>query len=440
MSNTMDQTLAFWQSEWDRVCIQLDAFNCLIRISFEVYYSLDVDGRNFFVQKASALLNKPVEFFVDSTNLTRVFLANRWDISSAIPCQLEQYSAAGLPRIFPIVPIEQLVANASDSSMPSTSSSRGSISSASSYSENDFRLGTPIRETGSNSSTQQSTPVNAEFGKDIPINFANPGFSSLPGQGYGAPQAQDSAINVGFMPNLNFDFSTPVGAPAYPIQQYSPTSQTNNHMASAGQSPTRKRNKSNNNNNDDDDEGNKRSCNAFILFRRSQHAIIAAQNPGIQNGDISRIISSKWAAMTDLEKDQWYEEADRLSLERWQQYPNAKYRTNVAKIEKRRGERAARAAAAERQAELMAQEQPQPQPQEEQLQERVGNNEKPLEQLEQAEPVLDQVEHSDLLPQQSVAPELLQKHVEIQEEAADEGDVSFYDLFGGDELNDEFDL
>ncbi|TGJ84707.1 hypothetical protein E0Z10_g4070 [Xylaria hypoxylon] len=444
MSHPVDPTMDLWRGEWQRVCIQLDTFNCLIRISFDVYCRLGDGGRNFLAQQASTLLKKPVEFFVDNSNSTRVFLANRRDISSSIPCQLEQWTANGLPRLFPNPPPQQLMTNAAgnstlnthDVTKPSTSSNSFSHPLGSLHSKFPIQLGTPISETHSqnstsNRSTRQSTPANMDYGRNLNADFANPWFPSTPSQGHGTPQTQNTLTSVGFMPTSNFNFPTPVGTQVYTPQSYSPFPQmnppvNNGHTMNAGPSSSPK------------------------------------------------LISAKWGAMTQLEKDPYYEEADQLSLEQLRLHPNARYKANMAAIRKRQADRAARAAGARAQVEPAAQAQEQPQLQNgdrEQPQQHIEQDVEPIEQVEHDVEPKEQVEH-DVEPKEQVEhddepqelvqqdeqpveqveahqqvlepiefPEQLNQQAESWEKKAEDGETfSFFDIFGDAEFNEEFSL
>jgi hypothetical protein len=44
---------------------------------------------------------------------------------------------------------------------------------------------------------------------------------------------------------------------------------------------------------------------AFILFRQHQQASIIAQNPGIPNPEVSKIIGEQWRGLTAKAKEEW---------------------------------------------------------------------------------------------------------------------------------------
>lgn len=44
---------------------------------------------------------------------------------------------------------------------------------------------------------------------------------------------------------------------------------------------------------------------AFILYRQHYQAAVVAQNPGLANPEISKIIGEHWRALPDETKDEW---------------------------------------------------------------------------------------------------------------------------------------
>ncbi|KAI0418863.1 hypothetical protein F5X98DRAFT_373331 [Xylaria grammica] len=246
MPVTMDQMLAFWRGEWERVSIQIDAFNIIVRLSLDTYWRLGDGGQNFFAQQASILLNKPVEFFIDNSNSTRVFLANRQDLALAIPCELEPCTANGLSRLFPRLPNQMPMANAAmntkphpcDVVTPSTSfgNTTNSPGSSRSGSENSLQFGTPISDFQSPDSTGPAT----DSGRTTPwpdINFYKDVIPYTPSQGQGVPYPGTSLSGVSYVPALNSDLSTTFGAQSHPYQTHSPmplnTSGTMNSVLSS---------------------------------------------------------------------------------------------------------------------------------------------------------------------------------------------------------------
>lgn len=44
---------------------------------------------------------------------------------------------------------------------------------------------------------------------------------------------------------------------------------------------------------------------AFILYRQHQHTGVVAQNPGLPNPDISKIIGEQWRQLPTNAKEEW---------------------------------------------------------------------------------------------------------------------------------------
>ncbi|KAI0813511.1 hypothetical protein GGR55DRAFT_676447 [Xylaria sp. FL0064] len=75
-----------------------------------------------------------------------------------------------------------------------------------------------------------------------------------------------------------------------------------------------------------------------------RHAVRAA-NPGVRNGQLSKMITTEWKSLSQEEQDPWFEQADQLAITHIQQNPWSPYVPDYRRIHRRRGERAARAQA-----------------------------------------------------------------------------------------------
>ncbi|KAI1288668.1 hypothetical protein F5Y03DRAFT_404575 [Xylaria venustula] len=289
----IDPALSFWQDEWDRVSVQLDNYNSVIRITFDTWFELDQNGRNFFVNQASISLKKPAEFFQDNTNQRRIVLANRQDLQAHIPCHIEPLSQHGLPRFFPTMrrPFNG----------PSTGSQTGHI------------------------------PINMHFGgSSVNMNINS----------YGRAQSQQAGPSVSFPPARNFNVHIPVNAPPYPMPQMNiPVQQApiNNGVRNEARSSKRR--------NASGDKKDKRPSNGWIVYRASRSRAVLLENPGLEIGDISKLLSAEWAGMSELQRDPYHERADELALKNFEENPDTQYKPNLVKIAKRRAERAEREAA-----------------------------------------------------------------------------------------------
>ncbi|EGC43237.1 HMG box protein [Histoplasma capsulatum var. duboisii H88] len=68
-----------------------------------------------------------------------------------------------------------------------------------------------------------------------------------------------------------------------------------------------------------------RPRNAFILFRQHFQASVVAQNPGLANPEISKIIGEKWRTLPLESKQDWKNLAEEEKARHQQQYPDYRY-------------------------------------------------------------------------------------------------------------------
>ncbi|KAI5265890.1 hypothetical protein E4T47_08438 [Aureobasidium subglaciale] len=68
-----------------------------------------------------------------------------------------------------------------------------------------------------------------------------------------------------------------------------------------------------------------RPRNAFILYRQNRQAAVVAQNPGLANPDISKIIGEQWRNEPEGEKNRWKAYAEEEKLQHQQRYPSYRY-------------------------------------------------------------------------------------------------------------------
>ncbi|KAF2096849.1 hypothetical protein NA57DRAFT_42478 [Rhizodiscina lignyota] len=69
-----------------------------------------------------------------------------------------------------------------------------------------------------------------------------------------------------------------------------------------------------------------RPRNAFMLYRQAHQASVAAQNPGIPNPDISKIIGRQWHSSPPSVKENWKKLAEQEKVRHQQQHPGYRYR------------------------------------------------------------------------------------------------------------------
>ncbi|KAB5585451.1 HMG box protein [Coniochaeta sp. 2T2.1] len=68
-----------------------------------------------------------------------------------------------------------------------------------------------------------------------------------------------------------------------------------------------------------------RPRNAFILYRQHHQAQVVAQNPGLANPEISKIIGERWREESDEHKEQWKRLAEEEKVRHQRQYPDYRY-------------------------------------------------------------------------------------------------------------------
>uniref|UniRef100_A0A0N4ZD32 Sex-determining region Y protein n=1 Tax=Parastrongyloides trichosuri TaxID=131310 RepID=A0A0N4ZD32_PARTI len=69
----------------------------------------------------------------------------------------------------------------------------------------------------------------------------------------------------------------------------------------------------------------RRPMNAFMLWSKEQRSAVAAQNPGILNSELSRILGIKWKELPLERKKKYIIQAEAIREEHYRKYPDFKY-------------------------------------------------------------------------------------------------------------------
>uniref|UniRef100_A0A0M3HSF3 Sex-determining region Y protein n=1 Tax=Ascaris lumbricoides TaxID=6252 RepID=A0A0M3HSF3_ASCLU len=66
--------------------------------------------------------------------------------------------------------------------------------------------------------------------------------------------------------------------------------------------------------------------NAFMVWARKMRRKLAAENPGMHNADLSKILGKRWKGMSHMEKQPFVQQAEAIRVQHLKENPNYKYR------------------------------------------------------------------------------------------------------------------
>ncbi|KAI0118154.1 hypothetical protein GGR51DRAFT_554647 [Nemania sp. FL0031] len=261
---------------WHEASMQIDVLthNRAIKLAATTFRKIGLHGQNYFKREASSALNGPAEFYADETDPNRIYLGigdefvHRYNlnISQRLGCSLPVLSSSPVPMF-------------------------------------------------TNTTLHQQT-----------LGFSN----------------QQPHSQTGYH---GFNYPMPPEAPGYPIQS---PGQMVTMPPTPGPSLARKRDFNgqliennapviahaqgsiNNTGSDEGEQGNeenhiKRPPNAFMFFRQEHAPIVARENPGVHNGEISKLVSTKWRSLTRQEQQPWYDRQAQAAEEHKRLHPGWKF-------------------------------------------------------------------------------------------------------------------
>ncbi|KAI0446387.1 hypothetical protein F4803DRAFT_547377 [Xylaria telfairii] len=103
--NNLDVTVA---ATLEHISAQLDGTTEIVKIPTSGFDLLSTEGQIALKSYAGSIVGHPVEFYLDGTDLKRVYLANIATIKACRPCETKVIPGFSLPVLFPSLPPGQL--------------------------------------------------------------------------------------------------------------------------------------------------------------------------------------------------------------------------------------------------------------------------------------------------------------------------------------------
>ncbi|KAI3320819.1 hypothetical protein HD806DRAFT_537883 [Xylariaceae sp. AK1471] len=308
MSMNMKDCNSSLMAFWNEALMQTDAPNRTIKLTTSAFNGLGDDGEAFFLRQSALLLNTPTEFVSDGSNMGRVYLGNPEEMENTLSSLLLDIPGNRLRTLCAIPEVTAM----DNTGIFSNGNDLMAAMNASNGIDEQIMFD-PAQYEDLNYPVVQNPSQNIQ------------GYSSTPQ--HGIPHVT--------MPTIFSDFRMPMQAPAYP--SLSPP--TMYGYSSASPSPSRKRKMLGTAHKDDaipEQEHVPKPMNAFFIFRRHHHRLVAEQNKKMPNGQVSQVIANMWKSMSKEEKEPWFQQARAVAEEHKRLYPDYKCRPKPTNAKRRK--------------------------------------------------------------------------------------------------------
>ncbi|KAK8024031.1 HMG box protein [Apiospora rasikravindrae] len=282
------------QSMWNSLEQQLSLFCQVITMDAGLYESWEPMTREFFKQKMEARYSCEAFYLADSGNPGRVFLA---PISALAAAQMS-ICATGQGQL-PII-VERGTTLASGAGMQQPVQEQPLVTEAMQQ----------VINQSVQQAVQQAMQQSLQHLSLSPQKSAN---------GYDSPNTQDGSPKKRKLEPTGYRGDVSTGYRGEDDDGYS----EGGSLVVTGSKYRKKEYAS----------GGPRPANSFMLYRKHVHGEVTAQNPGVKNSEISKIIGKQWRNLPEGEKAVWKLRQEEAAAQHAILYPNYRY-TPKSKCEK----------------------------------------------------------------------------------------------------------
>ncbi|KAI3327284.1 hypothetical protein HD806DRAFT_531863 [Xylariaceae sp. AK1471] len=307
---------------WAEASIQLDNHSSIIRITASSFDLLGKEGEAFFIEQARQvqtvfiycnsfplpirLTTNLMEFFTDSTNNNRVYLANAYNLTQTMNVTIDANPGMRLRTLSPIF-------NAGNNMNTGSSVNQGLIK----------RFMSPPHTIPSTAMQFHTSDGLPQCGTILPLQYP-------PVYPYNQNMLDMEYQSMPAMQSSSFSFQMPTQALHYPVPPPPQFDTSAHHTGST----------------------------AFHCKR------VKEEYNCTQNGQVSKILGDEWKGLSEAEQKPWRDEANRLKAEHALRHPNwrcnrerKKPKGRQPKKQKIQGQAKPRAAVLQQQDRLQAQNQ-----------------------------------------------------------------------------------